>query len=1028
MLSWIVSTSMRLSTLVVLGATLLIVFGLRSLARVPLDVFPEFAPPVVEVQTEAPGLSAAEVETLVSAPLEAALQGTPWLATVRSKSVMGLSSVVLLLEPGADLVRARQFVQERLALASSQLTDLAHRPVILAPLSATSRVLKIGLSSRELSQVELSTLARWTVRPALMGVRGVANVALWGQRDRELQVQVDPQRLQRHGVTLEQVVAATRAAVSIVTGGFVDTPNQRLVVRHVTELATPEDLARCLLAVRGGTPLTLGDVAEVVEGTPAPIGDAVIDDGPGLLLVVEKEPWGNTLDVTRGIERVLQELEPGLAGVEVDPTLFRPAGYIEAALGNLAHALWIGCGLVVVVLILFLFDWRTALISVTAIPLSLIVATLVLARAGQTLNTMVLAGLVIALGEVVDDAIIDVENIARRLRLEAGAVRPRAPFAVVLAASLEVRSAVVFGSLVVALVLLPVFFLDGLAGAFFRPLAQAYVLAIFASLAVALTLTPALSLWLLPRRGPRTGDSALVRGLKALYARALAPLLARPRTALTLLVAAVGAAAAAVPALGEEFLPSFEERDFLMHWVEKPGTSLAAVRRVTERVSRELRAIPGVRNFGAHIGRAEVADEVVGPNFAELWVSIAPEADYEATRARMQEVVDGYPGLYRDVLTYLKERVKEVLSGASATLVVRIFGPDLGQLRARAQAVGQALEGLPGVVDLKVEPQVLVPQIEVRLRTEQAALHGVNAEALRRTVTTLVHGSKVGAVLGAGGSAGQPVTDVTVLGVPTVRRDLAALGEIPIDTPAGASIPLAEVADLGLVPTPNEIKRENASRRVDVTCNVHARDLASVARDVEARLASVPFERGTHAVVLGEYAARQEARDRMLALALVSLLGIFVLLQIEFASARLALLVLLTLPFALIGGVGAAFLGGGTLSLGSLIGFVTVLGIAARNAIMMVSHFRHLELSEGEPFGPALVVRGALERLTPVLMTALCAGLALVPLIAGGVQPGQEIEYPMALVIVGGLVTSTVLCLLFLPGLYLRFARPHATR
>jgi CzcA family heavy metal efflux pump len=1018
MLQWIVSSSIRLRTLVVVAAALLLIFGGRALRAVPLDVFPEFAPPRVEVQTEVPGLSALEVERLVTAPLEAAVQGTPWLATVRSKSVMGLSSVVMLLEPGADLLRARQFVQERLALAAAGLPALAHRPVILAPLSATSRALKIGLSSETLSQVELSTLARWTIRPALMGVRGVANVAIWGQRDRQFQVLVDPERLQLQGVTLDAVVNAVRDATSLVTGGFVDTPTQRLVVRHVTELARPEDLAAAVLDVRDGAPLTLGEVADVVEGFPAPIGDAVIDDGPGLLLIVEKEPWGNTLDVTRGVDAALASLAPGLAGVHVDAGIFRPATFVETALENLSHALVLGCLLVIVVLVLFLFDWRAALISVVAIPLSLLVAALVLARAGYTLNTMVLAGLVIALGEVVDDAIIDVENIARRLRLNAASPEPQSIFRVVLDASLEVRSAVVFGSLIVALVLLPVFFLEGLAGSFFRPMALSYVLAILASLGVALTLTPAMAFLLLPGNAERDHEIGLVRGLKRAYAGILEVLLARPRATMAGLVVALAATLASVPLLGEEFLPSFRERDFLMHWVEKPGTSLEAMRRITERASHELRAIPGVRNFGSHIGRAEVADEVVGPNFTELWISVDPAVDYDATLARIQEVVDGYPGLYRDVLTYLKERIKEVLTGASATVVVRIFGPELDELRARAQAVGSALADVPGVVDLKVEPQVLVPQIEVRLDPDAAARHGLTAAAVRRAVTTLVQGTKAGEVV-----EDEAVVDVTVWGVPAVRQDLPALAAARIDTPAGTPVALSEVAELRLTPTPNEVKRENASRRIDVTCNVRGRDLAAVSRDLEERLAGVSFARGYHAEVLGENTARREAAARIRTLALVSVLGIFLLLQVEFESTRLGLLVLLSLPFALIGGVVAAFLGGGVLSLGSLIGFVTVFGIAARNGILMVSHFQHLERVEGEPFGRALVVRGALERLIPVLMTALCAGLALVPLIATGSRPGQEIEYPMAVVILGGLVTSTTLCLFLLPGLYLRFAR-----
>lgn len=1021
MLRWIIATSLRLRVLIIASAVLLVFLGAGLVGQIPMDVFPEFAPPLVEIQTEAPGLSTEEVESLVTLPLEYALNGTSWLKTMRSKSVLGLSSVQLIFERGTDLMRARQLVQERLAIAAARLPAVAKPPVILPPLSSTSRAMKIGIWSESLDQMALTDLALWTIRPRLMAVPGVANVAIWGQRDRQYQVLVNPDRLKALDVTLDQVIHAARGAVVISGGGFIDTPNQRLAVRHDSTIESPEQLARTVVRFNRGIPLRLGDVADIVVGHPPPIGDAVINDGPGLLLIVEKQPWGNTLEVTRKVEAALEALKPGLKGVSIDSTIFRPATFIEQSIHNLGGALFAGCILVVIILVVFLYDARTALISLSAIPLSLLAAGVVLYLAGGTMNTMVLAGLVIAVGEVVDDAIIDVENILRRLRLNRLKENPEPAFQVVLSASLEVRSAVVFASLIVVLVFLPVFFMGGLAGTFFRPLAFSYVLAIAASLCVALTVTPALCLWLLPGALKRRGDPPLVKGLKVAYQKFLGRSLMNGRRAALILVCASLATGLFLSFMGEEFLPDFKERDFLMHWVEKPGTSLEAMRRITVNASKELRAIPGVRNFGSHIGRAEVADEVVGPNFTELWISLDPEVDYDSTVAAVQEVVDGYPGLYRDLLTYLKERIKEVLSGASATIVVRVFGPELKVLRNKAQEIAKSLESVDGVVDLKVEPQVLVPQIQVRVNADSAAHFGLTPGQVRDAINTLVSGRTVGELYQE-----QKIIGVTVWGEPGIRSDFDSLKDLRIETAFGSPVSLAEVADIQISATPNTIQHEGGSRRIDVTCNVKGRDLGSVAAEIEKELGEIGFEKGYHPEILGEYAEKKAASRRLLMLSLIALGGILVLLQIEFASIRLMLLVALTLPFALIGGVIAAFLGGGVLSLGSLVGFVTVLGIAARNGILMISHFAHLEAQEGEPFGAGLVMRGAMERLAPILMTASTAGLALLPIIVGGNRPGYEIEYPMAVVIVGGLVTSTVLNLGLVPSLYLAFAKPKA--
>jgi CzcA family heavy metal efflux pump len=1025
LLPWLVSTSLRLRVLVLAVAAALMVLGVRAAQTAAHDVFPEFALPKVEIQTEGPGLSTEEVETFISMPVENALNGTPRLKQLRSKSVLGLSSVELFFEEGSDLSRARQLVAER--LSGVRLPAVVEKPpVILQPLSSTSRAMKIGVWSKEpgrLSQMDLTEIALWTIRPRLMSVRGVANVAIWGQRDRQFQVQVDPDRLRAHGVSLEAVERSAAEAAAQRPGGFVDTPNQRLAIRHLSAVRTPEDLARSVVPPG---PLRLGDVADVRVGHPPPIGDAIVGDrntlGPGLLLIVEKHVDGNTLDVSRGVEAAMEALRPGLAEVAFDTTIFRPATFIERALANLGSAMLLGCALVAMVLVAFLFDWRTAAISMTAIPLSLLGAALVIHLLGGTVNTMILAGLVIATGEVVDDAIIDVENIARRLRLNRAAGSPKSSFQVVLEASLEVRSAVVYASLIVVLVFVPVFFLEGLAGTFFRPLAFAYILAMLASLLVALTVTPALCMMLLPAAAERRKDAPLVAWLKRGYRSVLPRVVARPGSVGVFLLAVLGATGAGLTQFRQSLLPNFQETDFLMHWVEIPGTSIEANRRITELAGRELQKVPHVRNFGSHIGRAEVADEVVGPNFTELWISIDEDAPYKETISRIQEVVDGYPGLQRDLLTYLRERIKEVLSGTSGSIVVRVFGADLVRLREKAQEVLAVMEAMKGegVTEAKVEAQRLVPQVQVRLRPEAAERFGLTPGRVREAAVTLVRGKKVGELY-----EDQKIVDVAVWGVPRVRTDLAALRALPIETPSGALVPLGEVAEVAIVPAPNEIKREGGSRKIDIACNVkEGYDLGRAAREIERRVKALPFDTGYHPEFLGEYRERQAAQRRLLLLGGAALAGILVLLQSDFQSFRSALIVFLTLLFfAPIGGVAGALLAGGEISLGSLVGFVTVLGIAARNGIMLVSHYRHLEEEEGMKFGPELVLRGAEERLSPILMTALSAALALLPLAVRGNVPGHEIEYPMAVVILGGLVTSTLLNLFLVPSLYARYGR-----
>jgi CzcA family heavy metal efflux pump len=1017
MLNQLVHASLRYRSVVVIAAIVLFVAGVADARRSPLDVFPEFAPPLVDVQVEAPGMSSEAVENLVIVPLESALNGMPRMTVMRSKAVQGLAQVVLQFEPGSNVFQARQMVSERVAVVAARLPQQCKPPLVLPPLSSTSRVLHIGLTPKEgKTQTDVSTLMKWVIEPRLLAVPGVANVSTYGLHPMQYQVLVRPADLRAHGVTLDQVKVAVKQAAVYASAGFHDTPNQRLAIQYTTRIERPADLERTVVAFRQGQPVLLGQVATVVTGNPPKIGEGVINDEAGLFVVVEKFPWANTLDVTYATEKALDALGPSLAGVEVTTRIFRPATFIEIALRNLQIAMLIGCVLVVLILIAFLYEWRTALISLTAIPLSIMTAVLVLNRLGGTLNTMVLAGLAIAVGEVVDDAIIDVENIMRRLRQNRLLERPLPAFQVVLRASLEVRSAVVYASFIVVFVCLPIFFMSGVAGAFFRPLAIAYILAILASLLVALTVTPALSLLLLPQAVGGRQEAPLVSWLRGLYRHILPPALAWPRLTLGVLALLFVGAGLLFATLKEEYLPQFQETDFLMHWVAKPSVNIDVLRKDIERVSVEMRKETQVKEFGSHIARAEAGEEVVGPNFSELWVSLGDfQGDYAAARREIEAVMARHPGFEHDLLTYLQERIKEVLSGVGASVVLRIYGPDLATLRGRAAAVRQAIEGTPGVKDLKVEAQALVPQLELVIDPYRASALGLTPGAIVDNLTTLINGSRVGEV-----HKDQMSFDLVVWSDPAVRRSLPQLRRLDIDLPLGAgTVPLAAVANLRQVSAPNAIRHDKASRCIDVSCNVTG-DLGGVVAEIRRRIE--PFQGGGYRIeLLGEYQARAENQRQLLAISIVAVLGIALLLYIDFRSLRLTLLVLFTLPFALLGGVVATAATGGVLSLGSLVGFITVLGIAARNGIMLISHYRHLQQEEGMTFGRALMLRGAEERLGPILMTALAAGLGLLPLALSGSKPGYEVEYPMAVVILGGLFTSTLLNLLVLPVLFERY-------
>jgi CzcA family heavy metal efflux pump len=1038
MMRWIVGSSLKLRFLVVLVAVALLLLGFVQLRGMPVETLPEFNPPMVEIQTEALGLSAAEVEQLVTVPLEQdLLNGVAWLDRIRSESVPGLSRIELIFQPGTDVLKARQLVQERLIQAPGGIPNVSKAPVVLQPLSSTSRVVMIGLSSKDLSLIDMSVLARWKIRPRLMGVPGVANVAIWGQQERQLQVQVNPERLRERGVTLDQVVQTTANALWVSplsfteastpgTGGFIDTSNQRLGIQHILPIMTAKDLAQVAVEDTGGRVLRLADVSRVVEDHQPLIGAAVAGGGPSLMLVVEKFPGANTLEVTRQVEAALDEMRPGLAGITIDTGVYRPASFLEAATHQLAVALLVGLILMVALLGAAYLSWRVALISLVTIPLSLLTAALVLYHRGATINSMVLAGLVIALGVVVDDTIVEVDNLRRRLgqRRQLGEADNESTVAAIVRASVEVRGPMLYATLMVAVATVPVFFLQGVTGSFVRPLGVSYLLAVLASMAVALAVTPALALLLLARAPLARRQPPLLRWLQRGWAAALTRLIFRPRLAYVAIGVIALAGLAVLPQLGgRPMLPAAQDRDLLIHWDAAPGMSRPEMDRITGRAALELRSVPGVRDVGAHLGRAVTSDQVVNVNSGELWVSIDPRADLPRTVAAVSRVLNGYPGLAHSLAAYPEERIKRLQSGEDEPVVVRVYGENLQVLQAKAQEVARAIAGVRGVVAPHVNAQSTEPTVEIETNLAAAQRHGIKPGDVRQAAATLLSGVTVGNLFEE-----QKVFDVVVWGEPSVRHSLTSIQDMLIDTPAGGRVRLGDVATVRIRPNPTAIGHDAVSRYVDVVAGIRGRPLGAVTHDVEQRVRSIQFPLEHHAEVLGASAERHEARLRLLSIAVAAAVGILLLLQAAFGSWRLATLVFLTLPLALVGGglAALAFTRGGMTSLGSIAGLLAVLAIALRNGVLLIRHHQDLE-QEGEEFGAGLVLRGAEERAAPIALTALTVALGLLPLLWFGGIGGLDVVRPLAAVLLGGLLTSTAVGLVVLPFLYLQFAPRRRT-
>lgn len=1022
MIRALITFSLRYPPVVLLLAVVLLVAGGVALRNATWDVFPEFAPPQVVVQTEAPGFSAEEVEQLIAIPIESAINGVTRLKTLRSSSVPGLCVVTAIFEEGTRVLEARQLVAERLVEVRSHLPDIAEQPRLMPLTASTSRLLMVGLTSNKIAPMELRTLADWTLRRRLQAVRGVAHVEVFGGDVKQYQILVSPERLKQYDVSLTQVLSAAQSATGFGGAGFVETPNQRLPIRQRTRIESAADIAAVPVKVQDGVTLPLGHVAEVAIGAADKVGGTRINGQPGVLLVIHKQPDFNTLTVTDGVKQALDELAASLpAGVELHRELFRQATFIERAIGNLRGSILIGCLLVTVVLVAFLWQWRTLAISLTAIPLSLMGATLILRGCGVSLNAMTLGGLAIALGEVVDDAIVDVENVLRRLKENRLRADPLPAFDIVLSASLEVRSAVVYASFIVMLVFLPVFCLEGLAGKFFGPLGLAYVIAILVSLGIALTVTPAMCLWLLSSSSiDPDHETWLIRGLNAVYRRVLSPFLRWRGVTIGLAVLLLVASCGALPFLGGEFLPDFRESNFVVFMAGKPDSSLGESERVGTRLAERLLKIDGIKSIAQQIGRADLSEDTWGPNISEVWMVMDERADYDKVLDEIREATEDIPGYLFQTKQFLRERIDEVLTGSTADIVIRVVGPDLDVLRTKAGDIASAIKDVPGVFDLRVEQQVDVPQVELLLKPREAARYGFSVGEVNHSLQTLLRGTQVGQVF-----ENDTVFDVVVRAVAEERRDPLNLGELLLDSPAGEKIPVKAVASLSLTPAPNLINREQGRRRMLVTCNAEDRDVESVISDIRRRIAEqvkLP-PAGYHLEFAGEFQAKADAQQRLLLLGAASLVGILLLLYLDFRSLRLSLMVMLSVPLACVGGIAAVLLSSGNVSLGSLVGFVTIFGVAVRNGILLISNYQHLRESGVAATPHDLVLRGSVERLSPILMTAATTALAILPLIISGNLPGYEIEHPMAIVIMGGLISSTVLTLFVLPSLYLLVGR-----
>ena len=1024
MFEYLIGWSLKNRPFVLAAALLMLLSGAWVAFRMPVDVFPDLTAPTVTVLTEAHGMAPQEVEAIVTFPIEAAVNGATGVRRVRSSTAQGISVVWVEFEWGTDIFRARQIVSEKLQVVAAGLPTGVSAP-ILAPISSImGEIMMVGLTGPQ-SPRELRTVADWTIRRRLLALQGVAQVIPIGGEVKQYQVLADPARMLATGVTLQEVLRAAEGSNANASGGVYMDRGQEYVIRGIGRIQSVDDIAKTVVAVKNGVPVLLEQVADVVVGSAPKYGDGSINGQPGVVLAIQKQPGANTLALTERIESELRDIQAALPpGMVVNTDLFRQESFIRVAISNVLKALAEGAVFVVIILVLFLWNLPTTTISLVAIPLSLMAAILAMQLFGVSINTMTLGGMAIAIGALVDDAIIDVENVFRRLKQNHH--RPPAdrlpPIRVVYDASREIRASIVNATLIIIVVFLPLFFLGGVEGRLLQPLGFAYVISILASLFVAVTVTPVLCAYWLPssRAVREERESWLVRRLKIIYAPTLAWVLARPRQVLGIAAISLVGTLAIVPTLGTAFLPEFNEGALTVSVVTVPGTSLREANDVGRRVEEILLASPAVKNTDRRQGRAELDEHAQGVNAAEIDVTLHDDIDRERALANLRMEFSAIPGTNVTIGQPIGHRIDHMLSGTRANIAVNIFGPDLYELRQVGAAVRNAMAGVPGVVDLQLEQQLDVPQLRIRGDRQAMARYGMTVGALAEAIDVAFNGEKVSQVLEEGRTY-----DLVVRFPPSLRSNADAIAQVMFDTPIGVRVPLSQLATITVDRGPNTISRQNVQRKIVVQANVAGRDLGSTVAEIRQQVSDmVVLPAGYHVEYGGQFESQERATRTIGLLSLLSVAAVFLILFSEFRSARISVLIMSNLPLALIGGIIAVFLTDGVVSVASLVGFITLFGIATRNGILLIAHYRRL-LGEGASLEEA-ITRGSMERLTPILMTALVAGLALIPLAMGGGEPGKELQTPMAIVIIGGLLSATALNMVVVPALYWLFGDKEA--
>jgi CzcA family heavy metal efflux pump len=1021
MLNAIIRFSLQNRLLVVAASAFLVVYGSYVIVNLPIDVLPDINRPMVTIMTESHGLAPEEVERLVTFPLETLLNGATNVERVRSQSAPGLSIVWVEFGWDTNIYIARQIVNERLQLASAQLPPEV--VPVMGPISSIMggiHLISLRAEEDSISDLELRTLADWTIRPRVLAIPGVAQVVNMGGGVRQYQVLVNPQRMRDFSISLAEVETAIGFSNSATSGGFLNRGGQEYLIRNIGRIETLDDLSNTVVAVRGSVPVYVRDIARVQFGPQIKRGESSYNGQHSVIMQITKQPGANTLELTERVEAALDEIRAGLPeGVVVDPAVFRQADFIATAVDNVIEALRDASVLVVIVLFLFLLNFRTTTITLTAIPLSFLITAVVMKMFGISINTMMLGGLAIAIGELVDDAIVDVENVFRRLRENRQRSRPEPALYVVFRASSEIRNSIVFATLIVILVFFPLFFLSGVEGRLFTPLGIAYVVSILASLLVSLTLTPVLCYYLLGRSKllERKEDGWLVRQLKQVQALVLDVTLEHPGKIILGAAFLVLFALSFIPLMGRAFLPEFNEGSYTINVLAEPGTSLPRSDQIGTRAEEVLLEVPEIGSTGRRTGRAELDEHAEGVHYSEIEVTLNEGRPKEEIEADIRERLDQIPNVSVNVGQPISHRIDHLLSGTFAQIAVKIFGEDLTVLRSLAEEVEQVMGSVGGVRDLYIEAQVPIPQVRIEVNRTQAARYGLGVGEITEALETALNGRVITQVLEE-----QRSFDVFLRLDHFWRDNLEFLDDILVDLPAGGNVPLAQLASIETRTGPNQILRENGLRRIVVQCNVAGRDLGGVVEDIRDRVAAqVDFPEGYFVSYGGQFESQVNATRLILLLSIISVTAIFVLLYSHFQRVSLALQIMLTLPLSFIGAVAAIFLTDGILSVASLVGFITLLGIAARNGIMMISHYLHLMRYEGESFDKKMIVRGTLERLVPVMMTALTTALGLVPLALARGVAGKEILYPVAVVILGGLLSSTLLNMVVLPSLFFKF-------